>query len=230
MNLASIVRLHFEELRGKFKGLDLTQRNDGSWVVTGHLGFSAHYKDKQLDDEYEIEILIPIGYPGVLPTARETGNRIPMDFHHSGDNLCLGEPGEVIQKFQEEPTLVGFTERCLIPYLYNFGWMTRYGYLPFGELSHGWLGILEHYQEVFQINDRKVVLNLLQLCKENNYRGHDKCPCGSKRRLRRCHGGIIKTLIAQIPRELLAREYEILLDCILGLRKTNDYSYPSKSI
>lgn len=215
----SILRQQFQELSRKYRRFNLTQQRDGSWMVAGQLGFSAHYKDQQIDDEYDIEILIPPGYPGVHPTARETGNRIPIEFHHSGSDLCLGEPGEVIQRFQEEPTLIGFTERCLIPYLYNFSFKTRYGYLPFGELSHGWLGILEHYQDIFRIKDRKVVLSLLQVCIERRYNGHGKCPCGSKRRLRRCHGEILKNLIAQVPDWLLKKEYEILLDGIVGTKK-----------
>jgi hypothetical protein len=116
MDISNVLHQQFQELIKKFPGLQIIQQKNGTWLVVGLLKFSAEYQGQQLNDEYEIEILIPKSYPENHPTVREIGKRIPLAYHHAGDNLCLGEPGEVFLKFNEEPTLVGFTERCLVPY------------------------------------------------------------------------------------------------------------------
>ena len=61
--------------------------------------------------------------------------------------------------------------------------------MPFGELSHGGIGILEYYQELFDLKDTRRVLTMLKILADDKYRGHDRCPCGSGKRLRSCHGG-----------------------------------------
>ncbi len=73
----------------------------------------------------------------MVPKVQETSNRIPTDFHHyQDDTLCPGAPIAVRQKFKKEPTLVGFVNNCVIPYLYSFSYKSKFGKMPFGELPH----------------------------------------------------------------------------------------------
>ena len=45
-----------------------------------------------IEDAYAVEIRVPPGFPMGLATARETGGRIPEDFHTPEGNLrCLME-------------------------------------------------------------------------------------------------------------------------------------------
>ena len=201
MNFQSVIDQQYQELGRKYQGRYLVKQANGLWSVMSRFSFSVRYKGKQIDDDYDIEIQIPQNFPSTHPTVKETGNRISPDFHHSEEVLCLGEPSEVILKFQEEPTLLGFTERCIISFLYNFSCKEKDGSLPFGELSHGWLGILEHFQEILRIKNRKIVLDLIKICAENHYNGHVKCPSGSKRRLRRCHGETLLKVVCGAKQE-----------------------------
>ena len=60
--------------------------------MIGSLAFAAEAPGKErIDDEYQIELLIPDGFPEEIPSVRETGGRIPPPFHKLyGGALCLG--------------------------------------------------------------------------------------------------------------------------------------------
>jgi hypothetical protein len=79
--------------------------------------------------------------------------------------------------------------------------------MPFGDLSHGVLGIIEYYTDLFGTADNVVALSLLKILAEDNYRGHHKCPCGSGRMLRKCHGPILLELKSSMPHSCYVTEY-----------------------
>jgi hypothetical protein len=222
-----IINQHFHELSQKYPGMYLAQKEGGLWSVIGRLDFIAKYGEEQVEDGYEIEMAIPVRYPELYPSVRETGNRIPRDFHQSGDILCLGAQVAVLQKFLQEPTLLGFTERCLIPYLYAFSYKAKFGKLPFGELAHGWQGILQYYQEKFHIQEPKAVLGLLRVLAENRYHGHARCPCGSRKKLHDCHGKMLRQLMRQLPASWYSNDYVRLLENLsilkFNLRNGTEY-------
>jgi ubiquitin-protein ligase len=193
------------ELQEKYSGLDYVVDDGRSSVIRGVLAFTAKYNDISIEDEYEITITLPKDYPDTPPSAKETGGRIPKEFHLNPDGtLCLGVPLEVKTKFSEEPSLVGFVDNILIHFLYSHSHKQKYGTMPFGELSHGYQGILEYYQEVFNINDELAVVGLLRILADDDYRGHTSCPCGSNAKLRNCHGRqLLKLKQSQKPAEYL---------------------------
>ncbi len=204
----------FQDLSLSFPKLRLQRDGKGPWYIRGILRFSRECSGRHIDDEYSVEIIISKKYPDELPKILETGNRIPKDFHHYQDeSLCLGAPLAVKQKFRKQPTLIRYVENCVIPYLYSFSYKCKYGKMPFGELSHGGIGILEYYQDLFGVKDHRRVLKLIAILAEENYRGHDRCPCGSGKRLRSCHGKIlleIQTL--QTSHEFLTEYHWIISD------------------
>lgn len=198
----------FQELCLGFPGLSLQKYGAGPWCVRGKLKFSRAYSKKNIEDEYSVEMLIPQDYPLVLPRIFESGGRIPRDFHQYQDGaLCLGAPLAIKQKFRKQPTLFGFVEGCVIPYLYSYSYKCKFGKLPFGELSHGGKGILEYYQDVFSVRDPRRVRRFLRILANGNYHGHTRCPCGSGKRLRSCHGELLLALtLLQTPAEFHAEE------------------------
>ena len=184
-----------EALRARFPGLDLRTRDDGQLVVSGVLGFSVTHEGQTIETEYAIEIVIPKDCPDAVPGVFEVGGRIPEDFHKLTDgSLCLGAPLEVQVSFASNPTLLGFVEYQLIPYLFSHAWWERSEKMPFGEREHGTAGILQSYQELFGTNDTIPTLNLLRILADDNYRGHTLCPCGSGSKLRHCHGSTLLRL------------------------------------
>ena len=194
-----LVQAHAEELEQKYSGLILSMP-DGSLkniAVQGILRFTATYeevKDK-IAGEYQVDIRIPEQYPDKPPVAKEIEGKVEKSFHVNPDGtLCLGAPLAVRKAFAKCPTLIGFVENCLIPFFFSYEYKKKNGILPYGELSHGADGILEHYQELFDVNDDLAVLGLLRILTDNDYRGHHDCPCGHGTRLRNCHGEQLRKL------------------------------------
>ena len=199
-------------MHARFPGLDLRSRSDGQLVVSGALGFSVTHEGQTVETEYAVEIVIPKGYPEAVPGVLETGGRTPGDFHKLADgSLCLGAPLEVQVSFAQNPTLLGFVERQVIPYLFSHAWWERSGKMPFGERAHGTAGILQSYQEQLGTNDVVTVLNLLRILADDSYHGHTLCPCGSGSKLRHCHGQTLLRLKEHRSRQRFLLDHACLL-------------------
>ncbi|MDA8082814.1 MAG: hypothetical protein M0024_04050 [Nitrospiraceae bacterium] len=213
--ICNLIREHAAELQRKYNGLILTDCSPNGGVVQGILRFTASYEgiEDVIDGEYQVDIHIPELYPDRLPMAKERGGKIEKSFHTNPDGtLCLGAPLAVKKAFSECPNLVGFVEKCLIPFFFSYEYKKKYGFLPYGELSHGAEGILEHYQELFRTDDDLATLGLLRLLADNDYRGHYSCPCGKLMRLRQCHGEQIRELLQyQSQNEFLNDYAQVML-------------------
>lgn len=190
-----IINRHFEELRLKYPGLSLV-RWRGVSSVEGMLHFIAEFKGQSIEDEYAIKITLPDDYPVSHPFAEETMGRIPRSFHHyQNGRLCLGTSYAISRTFRESPTLIGFTDKSLIPYLYSFSYKSLYGKMPYGELSHGWMGIIEYYSDEFGIDSPRAIVELLKVLADNFPVKHIKCPCGSRKPISVCHGKQLNSML-----------------------------------
>jgi len=189
------INQHFEELRQKYPGLFLV-RWRGDYSVEGLLHFVAEFNGQFIEDEYAIKISLPSNYPIAYPIAEETMGRIPRSFHHyQNGHLCLGVSCAISRTFRESPTLIGFTEKSLIPYLYSFSYKSLYGIMPYGELSHGWVGIIEYYSDEFGIDNPRAIVKLLKILADDFPAKHIKCPCGSKKPISVCHGKQLDSML-----------------------------------
>jgi hypothetical protein len=195
MNIPNpLIEAHFTELIKKYDQLTLVC-SDGKHIVQGLLEFKASYNDISIRDSFHIKLLIPSDYPNTPPVAMETAGRIPKRFHSNHDGLCLAAPIEIHRKFSDNPTLLGFVNDLLIPYLYAFSYWEKHGVMPFGELSHGNKGIMEYYLEFFNVHSESAVLNLLKILATKDYNERHKCPCGSGMTIRNCHGESLMKLM-----------------------------------
>lgn len=206
-----LVNTQYAELSEIYSGLALERREEGL-AIKGLLDFSATYEERRIQDSFEVEILIPENYPKTLPVAKEIGGRIPRAFHKNDDeSLCLGAPADIKIKFSEKPSLLGFIENLLIPFLFSFSCSEQNGSLPYGELSHGGKGLVEYYNDFFGVNDEVAVLGFLKILASDNYRGHQECPCRSGRKVRQCHGDVLLRLkTIQRPDEYLFEYLSVL--------------------
>lgn len=175
-----------------YHGMSLGPSRGPAKVLRGAFAFSAAPKDgRKITDSFQIEITIPATFPRALPTVKETGGKIPRDgeYHVNPNNtLCLGSPLRILRKFSIMPSLVGFAENCLVPYLYAVSNKLQHGEdFSFGELAHGEKGIVEDYMEMFRLRTRLQVDNaLLLLGKRRRVANKQPCPCECGRRLGRC--------------------------------------------
>ena len=210
--IEKIIYDHFFNLKSQYNQLHLARDKNGEYSVKGILSFSASYIDVTIEDQFEICIDIPMQYPSVPPSVKETGGRISSSFHVNPEinTLCLGAPLEVKRKFLAEKNLVGFVEKLIIPFLYSYSYYEKNQRVPFGELSHGTRGILDYYKELFQTNNSQAVLNFLKLLISNSYRKNDLCPCRSGKPLKKCHADILIDIIKIHSQQDIIREYEQL--------------------
>ncbi len=207
----SIIDKQFWGLVQGYPALHLEYR-DGKNFVTGNLIFSANYHFQQIDDDYLIEMVIPNNYPDSLPTVKDKANRIVGGFHKYTDGtLCLGASLALRLNYSKQPSLLGFIEKCVIPYLYTYSYNCKYGSLPYGELAHGWEGILDYYKDLFKIDDNQIILRLVKSLAENQYKAYSRCPCGSRKKVRDCHGNLLKKLLSLQPKDDYLSDYQGML-------------------
>lgn len=161
--------------------------------LKGSFEFVAHHaKEGEIQDSFALEIIVPSAFPKALPSATETGGKIPRtgDYHvnQTDNTLCLGSPLSLLLKLSKNPRLDGFAENCLVPYLFAISRKLKTGgSFPFGELAHGTKGILTDYACLFGLKQPENVRYVLELLGTKKRRANKlPCPCGCQNRLGRC--------------------------------------------
>ena len=174
--------------------LSLMRTTEGALILDGQIGFTVPFESLTVQDEFRIRILFPADYPREPPIVFEVGSKIPRTFGHFMDagNLCLGAPVQVRMRFAKHRNLLHFIESQVVPYLFSWSYRRDYGHMPFGELEHGDLGLLQFYGTYFGTPWWQT-LRLLRYLADGKllFRG---CPCGSEIRVDRCHGPKLETL------------------------------------
>lgn len=175
-----------------YPGMSIMPSRDTTTVVKGKFSFSAQPVNGVLiNDSFYLEIVIPRAFPQEIPKVIELEGKIPRDgkYHVNHDNtLCLGSPLRLLQKIYEKPNLVGFSERCLVPYLYAVSHKLRTGgSFVFNELAHGEQGIIEDYLDLFGLKKHEQVIQTLALLgMKKRIANKSPCPCGCGLRLGKC--------------------------------------------
>jgi hypothetical protein len=195
-------------LLGRFPGLALRpSARRGELLIGGELEFSACEASRAdaIEAAFEIEIRVPRRFPAALPEVHEVGGRVPPDFHTNPDGtLCLGAPLRLLLVVRKRPGLVGFVEGCVVPFLYAVVKCERGEPLPFGELAHGTRGLLDEYRAILGAKDDRVCVEMLRLvAMKKRVANKRPCPCGSGRRLGRCHHRRLNALRRTGPRSCL---------------------------
>lgn len=162
-------------------------------VLRGRFAFTARHRGAgEIEDAFDLEIEIPVAFPREVPVVTEIGGRIPReaDYHvNTSDNtLCLGSPLRLHQLLAEDPTLTGFTEKCLVPYLFAQSRnLAGSGGFPFGELAHGLPGMLDDYVALFGVKEFSQAVEALRLLGMKKRRANKlPCPCGCGQQLGCC--------------------------------------------
>jgi hypothetical protein len=84
------------------------------------------------------------------------------------------------------------------------------GNWPFGERAHGNAGKMEFYRELFSAQNDDEAKFCLACLAHPKIRGHWPCPCGSKKKFRKCHGEKIRVVANRISKEMALHEYKSL--------------------
>ncbi len=187
-----MVDLKIREFLKDYPGMSLVPQRDGSFVLEGKFSFLAVAPNGlSITDTYRIEIRVPEEFPRAIPKVIELAQKIPRDGKHHVNydgTLCMGSALRILQKINEKPTLVGFAEKCLVPYLFGASYKMLFGKdFPFGELSHGDQGILDDYMDLFGLKTKEQVKKALKLLELNEHEANKHiCPCNCGMRLGQC--------------------------------------------
>ena len=203
MGTSVLLRAYVEEVLRKYPELRLHPSIGDEIIIAGCLEFSAQTRGQALiSDSYEVSIAVASRYPTSVPLVRETADRIPPDFHKlDSGHLCLGSPTRLRLILAETPSLLSFVERCLIPYLYGYSIVEGGGALPFGELSHGVPGLRDDLASMLRVENDLVLLGFVRLLAMKKRKANKlMCPCGTGKRLGRCHNRTINLLRGKLGR------------------------------
>jgi len=154
-------------------------------------------------DFYQVQVRTTAGFPEEEPTVFEEGGRIPRiaDRHVSpeGGNCCLGVWEEWLLTTPDH-RFEAFLNGLMHDYFVSQTYFDVNGDWPFGEKSHGIPGLLESYADILGIApDAEIIAHYLRLLSRPQIKGHVTCPCGSGKRLRKCHGNDLRGLASKIP-------------------------------
>jgi hypothetical protein len=176
----------------EYPGMSLKPSRYSGTVLSGSFWFTASRNGKEISDSYPLTINIPKTFPHSAPSVFDVGNKIPRtkegSYHiNYDDSLCLGSPLRILLILNKNPTLIGFIENCLIPYLYAISNKVRNGgALVFDELDHGRPGLIQDYSSLFKVGPHEVEQTLRILSVRKRVANKFKCPCGCSHRLGLC--------------------------------------------
>jgi len=177
--------------------------------VEGRLRFCANGKKTEaIEDGYDVRIEAPENFPDRMALAWETAGRIPPTYHKLDNGaLCLGSRIGLRLQIGKSPSILRFVERCVIPYLYGYSYSVKHGAPPFGELKHGEFGSLQDLAALLGVEDVNLAFGYCTLAATKRRRANQRpCPCGSGRRLGRCHNRKVNALRERVGRPVLVSE------------------------
>jgi hypothetical protein len=155
----------------------------------GHILVFRIHNDFPVRKEYFLDIFIPI-CSDELPYVIDSEKQIRQDYLHyySNGKLCLSTDSQIRIRFIEGFDLVAWIFEFVEVYYYSYEYYERFKVYPFGERSHGSIGIIQTYQDLLMARDEAEAYKLMHFIKDQKYHGHHQCPCGSGKILRKCHG------------------------------------------
>lgn len=187
----------------------LTLKQQGIWE--GEIDIDVIYNGERIQDRFEIAIAATEQYPKQMPMMLEIGGRTkaiaekykitdPRDLHCNPKSgiACLCVKQEEKMRFPPGSNLVDFIRDLVIPYLYALSHFDKYKKWPWGEYSHGGLGLLEFYAEdptPLRKEDIEQVAEVFRA--DDNWKEYSRqlrkpsaerhCICRSRKPIRECH-------------------------------------------
>jgi len=215
-----------------YPSLKIHKGNNSNEEIAGTLNFSMAYQEGRpyvinpapdyaegvkIQDSYQIRIEFKASEFSDLPQVLETGSRIAKvaqsrnlkleDLHINNPSgaACLCIKPEEAGNFPAGFNIINFFNYLVIPFFYAQSYFEKYNSWPWGQYSHGNLGIIEWYLQQKEFDIQSVNDFLGRLKKYNNWqtlkqlleqkhkiKGHHLCVCGKDEKFRRCHPEVLQ--------------------------------------
>lgn len=209
------------EVQEEFPDLIVRQRGD-SIVAEGTFSL---FENGKAADQFAVRVELPPESPKGYPTLFEIGGRIPAipDRHvnEGAMSCCVLAVDELLFKYPNGCSLLDFLRGPVRDFFISQSYFESNQDWPFGARSHGLEGRVEFYAEQVGCHDVAVGLRVLFLIAAATASSKADCPCGSRRRLRRCHREVIRHLRERIPRR-------VARDLLAGIEKGIEWTSKPK--
>ena len=200
------------EVIARFPSLRFSREHDGELWVRGSLEIAPSIS-------YTINLLVPRKYPHDVPVLYCNRDEIPWEadrhvFESSGI-ACLCARSEFRKHWPAGSRLTLFFERLIVSFLVGQFYYQTHGQWPdSGQRAHGPKGILEAYREfaspIGDVSNSTMIRLMVVLARDREPKGHEWCPCGSGKILRKCHIEFVRTLRRQVQPEHARLDLEYL--------------------
>lgn len=188
-------------------GISLYPMGDGHFAVAR---VCLRINEADPEECYDIAVRLSPQYPLAVPTATsEDGSILAGEggFHVNSDGtLCLGEPSEVERCFRIDPTIAGFLENLVLPFLAKYLLWKQTG-VDLG-LKHGGDGVLEYFRVQLGELSALALARLLLGQYHKKIGPNSQCPCGSRRKYKLCH--MPRMAAIELPRDKKLQNQELV--------------------
>ena len=146
-----------------FEGMEIQEYSESTTSISGVLEIDSIIRDEHICESYLVKIDVPNSYPKELPVIKELSSKIDENYSHINfdSSLCLATEVDMHVQLARDYNLVDYVTKFVIPYFVSYEYYKKYETFPFGERSHGTLGILEFYEETFETDGLVEVQSLL---------------------------------------------------------------------
>lgn len=209
--------------------------------VEGGIEVYATYDGVEISDRFVVRITKSNPHSDWLPALYEIGGRTDeiakrlgildrRDLHCNPDGAaCVCVKQEERARFPLGARLSDFIEQLVVPYFYGLVFYGRHRKWPWGDYSHGSLGVLEFYADsTMPETYESICLIVPAIRKEKNWKDYGKlirrpsgdrrCLCGSGRPIKACHPQVLKGVLR------LGAEMDRL-----GIRRRSLFDLPARS-
>lgn len=190
---AEALKIQVSSLLTAYPGLKLIESTAERIRVQGSIFVNQRHNDFTVRKEYDIEIVLPVNNHE-LPYVVDINDQVEYGYHHRYTNgrLCLSTDADFQFRFLDGFEILAWMDEFVELYFFSYEYYRRYKEFPFGERHHGYIGILESYQDRLHTSDGSETFNVMINIATKPYRGHQPCPCGSGNKVRDCHGDTMR--------------------------------------
>ena len=180
-------------------------------TVTGTLWLDS-------DIGFSVDLRIPDDYPEGIPRLVCREEEIPWteDRHVMGSGVaCLCVSSEYRLHWPRGSDLTDFLTCFVVPYFARQAYYQTHGQWPPGqERSHGAAGIVESFSDTLSELGSPSVATierfLIVLASHGHPKASDPCPCGSGKKIRKCHRRLVWTLRNNVDPQLARNDLSLL--------------------
>ena len=216
-----------ERLAGAFPTLALDTSATPA-TVTGTLWLDSGFG-------FSVDLQIPDGYPEGIPRLVVRPEEIPWqaDRHVvTAGVACLCVSSEYRLHWPRGSDLTDFMKCFVVPYFARQAYHQTHGQWPAGqERSHGAAGIVESFSETLAELGSPGVATierfLIMLASPGHPKGNDSCPCGSGKKIRKCHRRLVWKLRNRIDPEFARNDLWLLRQAMDPGAATSDGAAPT---